>query len=99
MRVQTEAGLLVCTFNGHFKQGDRCLVCVRPERVFIGPAENRQEGMDVLPRTVNFPSSIGNTMGYNGEMQNGKIFKVDVQNPRYHQPLPPGEMVYISFPH
>jgi len=55
--------------------------------------------MDVLPRTVNFPSSIGNTMGYNGEMQNGKIFKVDVQNPRYHQPLPPGEMVYISFPH
>jgi hypothetical protein len=47
---------------------------------------------------VNFASYIGNTIRYDLEMQNGKIFKVDIQNPWYHQILTQGEKVYISIP-
>ena len=98
MKVQTDVGPLICTMERPFKPGERCMVCVRPETASLSPEETKEKEMNVLPGTVSFASYIGNTIRYDVELQNGKIFKVDIQNPWYHQPFPLGEKVLISFP-
>ncbi len=98
MKVQTEVGAMICTIERAFKAGDRCMVTIRPETASITQEEVREKDTNVLPGAVNFASYIGNTIRYDVEMQNGKIFKVDIQNPWYHQTLPQGEKVYISIP-
>ncbi len=99
MKVQTDVGPLVCTLEGlSFKPGDRCMVSVRPETASIGRTEEGPRDMNILPGIVNFASYIGNTIRYDVEIQNGKIFKVDIQNPWYHQVLPLGEKVFVTFP-
>jgi iron(III) transport system ATP-binding protein len=98
MKVQTDVGPLVCTLEWPFKLGDRCMVSVRPETASIGQADRGQGEVNVLPGTVSFASYIGNTIRYDVEIQKGKIFKVDIQNPWYHQVLPLGEKVFVTFP-
>ena len=98
MKVQTEVGAMICTVEQAFKAGDRCMITIRPETASITQEEVRGKDTNVLPGSVNFASYIGNTIRYDVEMQNGKIFKVDIQNPWYHQTLPQGEKVYISIP-
>jgi spermidine/putrescine ABC transporter ATP-binding subunit len=98
MKVQTDVGSMVCTLEWPFKPGDRCMVSVRPETASVGRTAGGQGGVNVLPGTVNFASYIGNTIRYDVEIQNGKIFKVDIQNPWYHQVLPLGEKVLVAFP-
>jgi spermidine/putrescine ABC transporter ATP-binding subunit len=98
MKAQTDVGPLVCTLEWPFKLGDHCMVSVRPETASIGQADRGQGEVNVLPGTVSFASYIGNTIRYDVEIQNGKIFKVDIQNPWYHQVLPLGEKVFVTFP-
>jgi iron(III) transport system ATP-binding protein len=98
MEVQTEVGLLVCTKQGRFTQGERCMVSVRPETASLSQAEVREKGVNILPGTITFASYIGHTIRYDIEIRKGKIFKVDIQNPWYHQVLPQGEKVNIFFP-
>jgi spermidine/putrescine ABC transporter ATP-binding subunit len=98
MKVQTDVGPIVCSLEWPFKPGDRCMVSVRPETAAIGEAEKGQGELNVLPGTVSFASYIGNTIRYDVEIHNGKIFKVDIQNPWYHQVLPLGEKVFVTFP-
>ncbi len=98
MKVQTEVGMIICTIEHPFKPGDRCMVTIRPETASITQEGVGEKGTNLLTGTVNFASYIGNTIRYDLEMQNGKIFKVDIQNPWYHQILPQGEKVNISIP-
>jgi len=98
MKVQTDVGSMVCTLEWPFKPGDRCMISVRPETASISQAEEKQEEVNVISGTVSFASYIGNTIRYDVEIQNGKIFKVDIQNPWYHQVLPLGEKVLVTFP-
>ncbi len=74
------------------------MVSVRPETASIGRTAGGQGEVNVLAGTVNFFSYIGNTIRYDVEIQNGKIFKVDIQNPWYHRVLPLGEKVFVTFP-
>jgi spermidine/putrescine ABC transporter ATP-binding subunit len=98
MRVQTEVGSLICICEGLLNPGDKCMISVRPETASIHPTEIKQENLNVLAGTINFASYIGNTIRYDVELPNGKLFKVDIQNPWYHQPFAQGEKVYITFP-
>jgi iron(III) transport system ATP-binding protein len=98
MKVQTDVGSMVCTLEWPFKPGDRCMISVRPETASISQAEEKQEEVNVISGTVSFASYIGNTIRYDVEIQSGKIFKVDIQNPWYHQVLPLGEKVLVTFP-
>jgi spermidine/putrescine ABC transporter ATP-binding subunit len=98
MKVQTEVGHLVCVSDETLKPGDRCLISVRPETASISQTEDIKEDFNVIPGIVSFASYIGNTIRYDMEMKNGLIFKVDIQNPWYHQPFSMGERVYINFP-
>ena len=98
MKVQTDVGPMICTFERLFREGDRCTVSVRPETASISREEAKEKGMNIIPGAVSFASYIGNTIRYDVEIQNGKIFKVDVQNPWYHQVFPQGEKVFVTFP-
>jgi len=98
VKVQTEVGSMVCTAEKSFAPGARCMVSVRPETASLGREDKKDEGLNRIPGVVSFASYIGNTIRYDVEILNGKIFKVDIQNPWYHQMLPMGEKVHISFP-
>jgi hypothetical protein len=74
------------------------MVSVRPETASISQREESPGEVNVLSGTVSFASYIGNTIRYDVEIQSGKIFKVDIQNPWYHQVIPLGEKVIVTFP-
>ncbi len=98
IKVQTEVGTLTCRTDGLLQPGDRCMISVRPETASISQSSNDKKDLNIIPGTVNFASYIGNTIRYDVEIKSGLLFKVDIQNPWYHQPLAMGERVYISFP-
>jgi iron(III) transport system ATP-binding protein len=98
MKVHTDVGPMICTFERPFRKGDPCTVSVRPETASISREEASGKDVNIIPGAVSFASYIGNTIRYDVEIQNGKIFKVDVQNPWYHQVFAQGEKVFVAFP-
>jgi iron(III) transport system ATP-binding protein len=98
MKVQTRAGTFLCQGHAQFKRGDRCIVSVRPETASISQRENPQDGLNVIGGTVSFAYYIGNTIRYDVEMEQGVLFKVDIQNPWGYEPFAIGETVFVSFP-
>ena len=98
MKVQTQAGPLLCLSHERFKPGDRCIVSVRPETASISQEENPHDGLNVIGGTVSFASYIGNTIRYDVEMKQDILFKVDIQNPWGYEPFAIGEKVFVSFP-
>jgi iron(III) transport system ATP-binding protein len=98
VRVQTKAGLLLCTSDEQYKPGDQCMISVRPETASISQSEDTQKEFNCIAGTVSFASYIGNTIRYDVEINSEIIFKVDIQNPWGYQPFSIGEKVYVSFP-
>jgi len=98
MKVQTRIGPLICSSDEPFKTGDRCMITVRPETASISQSEDTPEGFNGMGGTVSFAYYSGNTIRYDVEVGSDAVFKVDIQNPWYHQTLPLGEKVHISFP-
>jgi len=98
MKVQTEVGPLICIGDEQFKPEDRCIISVRPETASINQSEDIPKDSNMISGLVNFASYIGNTIRYDVEIKSGLLFKVDIQNPWYHQPFSLGEKVYITFP-
>ncbi len=98
MKVQTQAGPLLCLSHERFKPGDRCIVSVRPETASISQEENPHDGLNVIGGIVSFASYIGNTIRYDVEMKQDILFKVDIQNPWGYEPFAIGEKVFVSFP-
>ena len=93
MKVQTDFGMLTCTTGSEFKTGDRCLISVRPETA-PSPLKKRRRRITInLPGPSTSASYIGNTIRYDVEIENGFIFKVDIQNPWFTSPFPWGESV------
>ena len=74
------------------------MISVRPETSAISASERSEKESNCLGGTVSFTYYIGNTMRYDVEMAPDLIFKVDVENPRYHELYPMGKKVYVSFP-
>jgi ABC-type Fe3+/spermidine/putrescine transport system ATPase subunit len=98
IKVETKVGPLVCLGDGRFKPGDRCMISVRPETSEIGESERSEKGINCVGGTVSFAYYLGNTIRYDVELGADLIFKVDIENPRYHEPFPMGKRVYVSFP-
>jgi ABC-type Fe3+/spermidine/putrescine transport system ATPase subunit len=94
--VESAAGPIACAGDGRLKPGADCMVCVRPETAEISLSPAPPEGFSSIAGTVSFPSYIGNTIRYDVDAA-GIIFKVDIQNPRDHQPLAVGAKVFIRF--
>ncbi len=98
MKVETQAGPLLCFCYKQFKSGDRCLISVRPETATISPSSTILEGWNGISGNVSFVYYIGNAIRYDVEMGDGALFKVDIQNPWEHQPLAIGSKAFVSFP-
>jgi ABC-type Fe3+/spermidine/putrescine transport system ATPase subunit len=98
MAVSTPFGLLRCLHDKGFRPGDVCKVSVRPETARIQAPGGHREDANILPGRVSFASYIGNTIRYDIALQDGTIFRVDVQNPWNQRPYPVDEAVDVSFP-
>jgi ABC-type Fe3+/spermidine/putrescine transport system ATPase subunit len=97
VKVKTEVGVLLSETDVHLANGDNCMICVRPETASIGKQEPVAETVNTIGGTVGFASFIGNTIRYDVEIGTDLIFRVDVQNPRDHQPYAIGEKVTVTF--
>jgi ABC-type Fe3+/spermidine/putrescine transport system ATPase subunit len=95
--VESAGGLIACAGDGRLKPGKDCIVCIRPETAEISLEETPPEGFSCIAGTVSFPSYIGSTIRYDVDAA-GIAFKVDIQNPRDHRPLPVGTKVFVRFP-
>ena len=98
IKVDTKVGALVCLGDSRFKPGGRCMISVRPETSQISASESSEKGINCIGGTVSFTYYLGNTVRYDVELAPDLIFKVDVENPRYHELYPMGKKVYVSFP-
>jgi iron(III) transport system ATP-binding protein len=94
--VESVAGPIACAGDGRLKPDQDCTVCIRPETAEISLTPTPPEGYNSIAGIVSFPSYIGNTVRYDVDAA-GIIFKVDIQNPRDHQPLTIGTKVFIRF--
>jgi iron(III) transport system ATP-binding protein len=91
--VSTGLGPLRGLAGAALKQGDRCVVAVRPENIALGAAsDNACQGRVALA------SYLGNTLRYDVETAGGPLLKVDVRDPWHHEVLAPGAEVTVSFP-
>jgi ABC-type Fe3+/spermidine/putrescine transport system ATPase subunit len=95
--VESAGGPIACAGDGRLKPGNDCMVCIRPETAEISLEETPPDGFSCIAGIVSFPSYIGNTIRYDVDAA-GIAFKVDIQNPRDHQPLPVGTKVFVRFP-
>jgi ABC-type Fe3+/spermidine/putrescine transport system ATPase subunit len=98
MKVKTQVGPLICLGDSRFKQGNRCVISVRPETASVSQSEDVQKGFNCISGTVSFAYYMGNTIRYDVEINKAILFKVDVQDPWEHRLLPLGEKVHVSFP-
>ena len=94
--VESAAGPIACAGDGRLKPGEECRVCIRPETAEISLSPAPPEGCNSIAGIVSFSSYIGNTIRYDVDAA-GIIFRVDIQNPRDHQPLSVGTKVFVHF--
>lgn len=96
LRVKTALGSLSALYDGRFKVGDVCVLCVRPENVAVGgdPAPDR----NVVKGRITFAAYLGNTLRYDVDLNSAAVFKVDVRDPWNHEVLPTNSSVTVSFP-
>ena len=98
MKAKTKVGTLLCLGGGRLKQGDRCIISVRPETASIDKSNEVEKGHNIIAGNVSFAYYMGNTIRYDVEVNSGLLFKVDVQNPWEHQLYSMGDKVCIHFP-
>jgi spermidine/putrescine ABC transporter ATP-binding subunit len=95
LSVATASGELAVSWDGRFRPGDRCVLCIRPENAAINaPAD----GHNRVGGRIAFAAYLGNTLRYDVELGQGQIFKADIRDPWHHEPFPIGSAVSVSFP-
>ncbi len=93
--VETVLGALRTRASDGVEPGQPCVVAVRPENIAVGqPAagDNRVSGR------IGLASYLGNTLRYDVETAAGPVFRADVRDPWYHDLLPVGTLVTLTFP-
>jgi iron(III) transport system ATP-binding protein len=73
--------------------GGRCVLAVRPENLTLGG-----DGENVIEGRVSLAAYLGSTLRYDVETAAGLTLKVDVRDPRHHDPLPAGQAVRLTCP-
>ncbi len=96
VKVKTAVGLFTSESDSRLRQGDKCMLCVRPETASIEETAQGPE-CNAVCGAVSFASFIGNAIRYDVEMENGATFRVDIQNPRNHKPHGIGDRVQVVF--
>ncbi len=94
---ETPFGSMEGTGDGRLRQGDPCIVTIRPETACIGPATEPAADFNRLEGMVNFTYYCGNSLRYDVELEEGFIFKADCHSLYQHVVIPVGQKVSISF--
>ena len=96
MRVATAFGEFAALLDERLREGERCIVCVRPENAVVDgtPAAER----NVVGGRITFAAYLGNTLRYDVDLGQGVLFKTDVGDPWHHEPFAMGSEVKVSFP-
>jgi ABC-type Fe3+/spermidine/putrescine transport system ATPase subunit len=94
--VDTAVGQLTAlAVPGSLRQGDKCLVCVRPENVDL---EGVAADENAVRGKIAFSAYLGNTLRYDVDLGSGVVFKADDRDPWHHEPRPLGAGIEVSFP-
>jgi len=95
VKVDTVLGPMQALPNAKLREGERCVLCIRPENVAFGGApgeeRNRAKGK------VAFAAYLGNALRYDVDFGGGVTFKVDIRDPWHHEPFEMGKEVELSF--
>ncbi|MCC7016638.1 MAG: ABC transporter ATP-binding protein [Rhodospirillales bacterium] len=95
LRVKTALGSLSALFDGRFKAGDRCVLCIRPENAAVDGAAAPERNL--VKGRITFAAYLGNTLRYDVELGPGHVFKVDIRDPWHHELRPMGSDIAVSF--
>ncbi len=96
MRVATAFGEFSALLDERLREGERCIVCVRPENAVVDGAP--AAGRNVVSGRIAFAAYLGNTLRYDVDLGQGVLFKTDVRDPWHHEQLPMDSAVRVSFP-
>ena len=94
LTVASVLGELRAVPSGRLREGDRCVICVRPENVALDEAAGER---NFLRGAITFAAYLGNTLRYDIDLGQGVTFKADVKDPWHHEQHPPGAPVGLSF--
>jgi ABC-type Fe3+/spermidine/putrescine transport system ATPase subunit len=98
LTFETKYGRFYGIGDGRLKQGDPCVVTVRPETAGISQSPAANESLNCVEGTVSFTYYCGNALRYDVEINSGFLFRADCQDPHEHVPIPIGGKVFVSFP-
>ena len=96
LTVSTAIGELSALLDERLREGDRCILCVRPENAAFGSAT--EAGRNRLHGRIAFAAYLGNAVRYDVELAQGVIFKVDIRDPWHHEQLAMGTVLSLNFP-
>jgi hypothetical protein len=91
----TAVGALAALGDHALREGDPCILCVRPENVAF---DATVAGDNQVRGRIAFAAYLGNALRYDVELAPGLVFKVDIRDPWHHEQRPLGESVSLSFP-
>jgi hypothetical protein len=89
-------GELSALLDDRLREGDRCILCIRPENAAFGG--EAAAGRNLVNGRIAFAAYLGNAVRYDVELAQGIIFKVDIRDPWHHEELPLGSVVSLNFP-
>ena len=95
LRVATALGEMSVLQESKLREGDRCVLCVRPENAALD-GRPTDDGNAVSGR-IAFASFLGNTLRYDVDLGQGIVFKADVRDPLHHEQRPTGSPVTLHF--
>jgi ABC-type Fe3+/spermidine/putrescine transport system ATPase subunit len=93
--VDTPVGRLSTLYDESFKPGDSCVVTLRPENAAFGKDGGADRNR--LVGHASFAAYMGDTLRYDIDVGNGRIFKVDIRDPWHHASYALGEQVVVNF--
>jgi iron(III) transport system ATP-binding protein len=95
VKVETPLGRMQALPSAQLREGERCVLCIRPENVALGAAAdgavNRARGR------ITFAAYLGNTLRYDVDLGQGVVFKADIRDPWHHEQMAMGTEVTLSF--
>jgi len=95
LRVETAHGMIATLADASLREGDRCVVSIRPENAVLDGAPG--EGRNRVEGRIAFAAYLGNTLRYDVDLGQGAIFKVDIRDPWHHQQRAMDSAVAVSF--
>jgi iron(III) transport system ATP-binding protein len=98
MTVRTALGIFRVILNNEIKEGEDCVLCIRPEEIALEDTQAFANKENLIKVHVDSIFFTGPVLRYHLKAANGQVIKADVGDVRRHKKLPPETEMAISFP-